>query len=429
MDIYSRNIISNFWTKIIRVGMELVISVIIARSFGPEGKGYIAFFIIFFNFLASYGHFGINNAATYFQKRSKHRPKDVFSTNLNFLFLTWLLISTIFISIYFKNNLLSEYGISFIIVGLFLVLANFLKNLVCGFYIGEERIVEINNFLLLDNLIILIGVVLFWQLNLLTPLLYVVLRLIGVLINLIFLWLNLGVGYSCKIDFSMLISEFKYGLFVYFSALFGFLAYRIDRFIIKGFLSNSALGIYVTAVTLAELVLLVPGSITQAISGRLYNIDKDKIQKSKNLTIRTIKYSFYCSLLIALVGFLMRKLIPILYGQSFTEAVTIFSVLLIGSVFATIGKVSYPFFLTQGRPQIHFFATTIMFIVNLLGNLFLIPRVGVMGAALASVISYFSYALFYILFFNKRENVNFASFFIFDEKDVKKIKSSINYNA
>jgi len=90
-------------------------------------------------------------------------------------------------------------------------------------------------------------------------------------------------------------------------------------------------------------------------------------------------------------------MIPILFGKEYAEATIPFVVVLLGTIGASIGKCSYPFFLFIGKPWIHTITTGVSLIVNVGMNIVLIPSMGILGAAVATLISYSLYGVLYIL--------------------------------
>jgi O-antigen/teichoic acid export membrane protein len=189
-------------------------------------------------------------------------------------------------------------------------------------------------------------------------------------------------------------------------------------------LGAAELGIYAVGVTLAELVFLVPSSVTTALDGRLYNIDNKSVEK-KIVTCKTIKYTFYISILVVLIGISLIRLIPVLYGQEFTDAIAVTLILFTGIKFASVAKVSYSYFFVSGRPAVHMTITFISFVTNIILNLLLIPALGINGSALASTISYFIYGSLYLIYFVKKEKFPIGDLLKISREDIAFLKGVI----
>jgi len=421
---YKKNIASNFVTQIIRLMLGFVTSILIARALGPEGKGYIAYFLLIFGLIANYGHFGINNATTYFQKRSNYQENEVYNVNITYLLIISFFISIIVITLKYYGFALIEYNWLIVIAGLIYIFSLLLITCSNSFYIGNERIIESNKYILTAQFIYFFIIVLFYFSSQLTIYIYFSALLIVTIFKLFLLTKNIKYKYKFKLNLNLLKAEFKYGIIIYFSALFIYLNYRADQYLIKKMLGNSQLGVYSIAVILAELVFLVPTSITTAITGKLYNMDSISNNR-KSITSKTIKYTFYICLILSIIGIFMTPLIPIVYGQDFAKASQVTIILFIGIVFASIGKVSTPYFFTKGKPQVHLLITTIVLLLNISLNLLLIPKFGINGAAIASTLSYIIYGLFYLYYFVVNEKFTLRELFIFSKLDFRDIKEII----
>jgi len=416
---YSKNIFSNFTTKIIKIFMGFGTSIIIARTLGAEGKGYVQYILLVFGILAGNGHLGISDATDYFIKKSDYDRETIYQNNLSYLFLVWIIISSTVLLLWNNNIIFKEYNFIFIFEGILFILFSSFNIVMKKIYIAEEKIIKINNFYLINSLIVFLLILILWPFDLLNETVYFSIRVLGLGINWFLFIKDIDLNYKFVINKVLLFKEFKFGVYIYISAFSVYMMYRVDQLMIKNFLGSKELGIYSIAVVLAELVLLVPGSITSALKGKLYNTEEDKKQR---ITTLTIKYTFYFSLLIALIGFVMNPLIILIYGTEFAAAKIPFVVLLLGTIFAALGKVCYPHFLIDGRPKIHLFITILTLVINVILNLILIPVLKINGAAIASTISYFVYGSVYILILVKKEKFSFKNIFLFNKKDIIFIK-------
>jgi O-antigen/teichoic acid export membrane protein len=193
---------------------------------------------------------------------------------------------------------------------------------------------------------------------------------------------------------------------------------------IKYMIDAKNLGVYAIGVTLAELVFLVPSSVTSALSGRLFNID-DKSNEKRTITCKTVKYTFYISLIIIIIGISLLRFIPLIYGEEYSGAAEVTLILFTGIIFASIAKVSYSYFFVSGRPIVHLSFTFLSFTANIILNYFLIPVYGINGAAFASTVSYALYGSLYIIYFVVKEKFKPGDFFKIGRDDILMLKGLI----
>lgn len=417
---YKANIASNLINQCIRIALGLFTSVIVARSLGPEGQGYVAYIVLVFTLMGTYGHLGINNAVMYFQKRSGYDKDQLFRLNTGFLFLMFVIISLSVIVLWTSGIVLSEYSRYFIALGLIYVLSHFLYDNHHSWFIAEEQIIRSNRlnisvFFAKTTIILILW--LSGQLNIRS---FFAVTVLALLANAMVLQIVLKKKLGFHWDPSLFKAELRYGMIVYMGALFAFLHYRIDQILIKAMLGIEALGVYSISVTLAELLFLIPISVTSALTGKLYNTE-DPAQ-GRRITAQTVKLTLYVCGFFAALGMAASFLIPVFYGVAFKGAVSSTIILLAGVTFASVAKVSSPYFFTQGRPVVHLIITFATLLLNGGLNLLLIPQLGINGAALASSVSYFCYGSYYLGVFLKVEKFSFRELFALSPADFKLLK-------
>lgn len=425
LNTYKQNIASNIIVQIVRIILGFITSILIARGLGADGNGYVAYAVLIFGLLGGYGHLGINNATTYFQKKSKYDEYTVYNTNISSLLIIWTIICIITIWLKIFHNCLNDYNMFFIAIGLFSVLLTFIMNCANSFYIGNERIYESNKYILISKIIYFLLLLFLYLIQMINVYFYFALQVLPMLMNVIMLLKDIQFKFRFAIKLDLLKKEIAYGMIIYFSALFIFLNYRIDQIIIKSMLGNEELGVYSIGVNLAELLFLIPDSVTTALLGKLYNTEN--LKDKKQITSKTTKYTFYISLISSLIAIIGTPLIPIIYGNQYYRSTYVTIILFAGIIFASIGRVSYSYFFSEGRPIIHLVITFITLLINVINNIILIPLAGINGSAIASTISYTLYGTMYIIVFIKKEGFKFRHFFLFDDYDkqmlIKFIKS------
>lgn len=391
---YKANIASNLANQLIRIAVGIATSIVVARVLGPRGQGYAAYAILIFTLLGSYGQLGLNNAVMYFKQRSGHDPRKIFNTNLTGLLLIWLVICAAVLLLRSTGLVLGDYNYVYIIGGLVFVGADFAFSHLHSWFISEERIIASNRYNLTVFFLKSAAIGAFWLLGWLTPLSFFLLSSASMLLNAVLLKLKLGQGFRPELDLGLLRAEFAYGGMLWLGAVFAFLHYRVDQFMIRQLLGVADLGVYTVAVTIAELMFLVPLSINSALLGRLYNTSD--ASAGRRVMSQTLKLSLYLCAAMAAVGIPLCLLIPVVYGQAYAGAVGSTMILLAGVVFASVAKVSAPYFFTEGKPGFHLAITFCTLLLNAALNWLLIPVWGIAGAALASSVSYFFYGLFYL---------------------------------
>ncbi|MCB5263075.1 MAG: polysaccharide biosynthesis C-terminal domain-containing protein [Candidatus Cloacimonetes bacterium] len=423
---YSKNIGHNFFTQILKIIFGVFTGVIVARTLGPEGQGYIAYILLVFNLLGGFGHFGLSSAVTYFQKKSAFDRTQIYSSNVNTLSLISLVLVGLVALARARGLLLDSYSTVYIVGGVFLMVSTIFTNHHQAWLVGDEKIIQNNNIGLIVFFLRSLAIVVFWLLGLLTPLSFFCIMVVSMLLWFIIIQLALKEKYLCLVSLPALKAEFKYGAYGWWSALFAYLLLRVDQIMIKQYLGVSELGIYSIAVIIAELMFLLPTAITSALIGRLYNLPET--DNGSVLTARTIRLSFYVCLILSFVGILGSFLIPFVYGAAFARASSVTIILLPGVLFACIPRIASPWFYVQGKPHIHLWITFCTFALNLGANLILIPKMGIKGAALATTISYAGFGIWYVLQLALGEKFGFAALLKPNPEDWQIIRGLLRRN-
>ncbi len=414
---YKTNVTSNLINQVIRLVLGVITSVLVARALGPTGQGYAAYVLLVFTLLGGFGHLGLNNAVMYFRKRQGIDPDKLHNVNLTALGALVAIIAIVMISLRLTGLLLADYGPVFVFAGLLMVAADFAYINENAWFISDERIVQSNRYNITVFLLKTGVILLLWATRSLTPLSFFLTSALALAANAAYAHLRLGMGFRPAWDWSLLKAEFKYGGIIYLASGCAFLHYRVDQFMIRAIMDTASLGVYTVAMNLAELLFLIPLSITTALTGRLYNVDST--MEGKRVTAITARTTLYVCGGLAIAGIPASLLIPFVYGTAYQGAVFPTMILLAGVAFASVARVAAPYYLTSGKPAVHLLITFATLLLNVLLNYFFIPIWGIAGAAWASSISYLLYGAYYVLMFIFREGMSARELFSLRIADIK----------
>lgn len=419
---YEKNIYSNIFFQIINIMLSFISSIIIARKLGPVGQGTVSYFLLIINLLSEYGSLGITNGIPYFLKKSKYENNIIFSNTILFLFINASAI-TLGIFILKGNNIIfSEYTNLLVGVSCINILFAYLNTFAILNNIAEEKIYNTNKILIKYKIIkiILLFLVLILGIFSISSVLYI--TFISNILQSIELIKSLKLKFKLNFNFKVLLDQFRYGFVIVSASLFVYLNYRIDQIFIKNYLGNDRLGLYSVAVYLAELLLIIPNSISGALLGNLANKNKNH----EIIVSRTIKFSLYVSIILSLIGVLCTNLVPYVYGNDYKEINITIVILFIGIIFCGIGKVCSSYFIINNKVMSQLIISATAFIINFVLNIFFIPRLDINGAALASAISYVFYGVIYLFFLSYISKINLLDIILINKKDMDFIKNKIN---
>lgn len=184
----------------------------------------------------------------------------------------------------------------------------------------------------------------------------------------------------------------RYGLRLHPGTVAQFLNYRLDVFLVAYFRSPAEVGLYVVATGLAEKLYELPVSLWTVLLYRNARHETDTAAQVSAAVFRLMLVIL--AVLCGVFAALAYPVIRFLYGSSFLGAVAVAWVLLPGIWLYGAGKILGVHLMATGRPGRDAAAAGFSLAITVLLDLLLIPRYGIMGAALASSIAYGAAAVF-----------------------------------
>lgn len=164
--------------------------------------------------------------------------------------------------------------------------------------------------------------------------------------------------------------------------------YRIDLFILAAFVPVADIGVYAVAVALAEMLWQLPQAVSRSMLPRIVAGQLDRARVSRiSLGLGVVAAG------LGVVGWLMTvRLVEPVFGADFAAVPLVLAVLLPGVVLVSAAKPLAAWTISCGLPRRNLKASAVGFLVVILGNVVLVPRFGILGAAAASTLAYGSVA-------------------------------------
>lgn len=178
---------------------------------------------------------------------------------------------------------------------------------------------------------------------------------------------------------------------------------RIDQVMIKEMLGSEAVGNYAAATRLSEAWYFIPMIIIQSLFPAILNAKSQseecyyrRLQSLYNLMVRL-------SVIIALLmTFLSDWIINLLYGAEYSQAATVLAIHIWAGINVAMGAVWSKWIISENKQLIATYGHVVGAILNIIFNIFFIPKFGIKGAALATLFSYFFSAFFVYTLYRPR---------------------------
>jgi len=176
---------------------------------------------------------------------------------------------------------------------------------------------------------------------------------------------------------------------------------KIDQLMLQNLYSVSEAGAYSTVASLSEAWNFIPSVIVTSLFPAILNARRDDAARYKKRIQHLYDLMVYISLPIAIgITFAAPFIYKYLFHPEYAYAAPTLAVHIWSGVFVFLGAASSQYLIAEGFNTLTFIRTGFGAIVNIALNLLLIPRMGMMGAAIATLAAYAG-ATFFILLIPK----------------------------
>jgi O-antigen/teichoic acid export membrane protein len=183
-------------------------------------------------------------------------------------------------------------------------------------------------------------------------------------------------------DFKFLSKTLTFGLKVYVNHISWLILHAVDRYMIAYMIPNSDrdLGYYAVASQLSAALWILPQSLQAAFLPHLSVTTSNKEQ----LTVKTVRIIFIALLPIFIGCIIFSPLISVILGEKYILSIVPFRILIIGIMFYGSTRPLSSYLIHQEKPKYDTLASWMGSGLNVGLNWFLIPKMGISGAAMAS---------------------------------------------
>lgn len=178
---------------------------------------------------------------------------------------------------------------------------------------------------------------------------------------------------------------------------------RIDQVMIGQMMGNKELGLYSVAVMLSEIWYFVPVAIASSVFPSILNARETEEIYNKYLKMLYDLMAGISIIIGLLVSLFSGWIVSTLYGAQYDESKIVLSIYIWAGIPVFLGVASSQYLIGENLTRISLYRTIIGCITNVVLNFILIPKYGINGSAIATLISY-----------------SIATFFIFIPKETRK---------
>lgn len=379
--------------KLICVVIGFINSILINRCLGVALRGDYTTIINWASLLQLVLNLGIGTAYPAFKRRYKETSKTIFTTLV-------IIISSIYFIILVCTFPLMSHEIRYICMIAYLTtIENLLIFIAIVEDVSKRNLISIITSLIHTGILGIIFITLRYNLE----------AILGaVMLDHLTLCIAFVKVYKIgKIDFksinvSLLKELFIIAIPAMLMNMLMYLNYHADVLFLSGMTHDSVeVGLYGTAVTLGNMLWIVPDAFKDIMYNRAAKKDNPK----------EVIIAILCNLLICivvLIGFIFlgKWFLKTMYGVDFGDAYPLVLILFAGTLPMVLYKLIHPIYIANGKTKTVVVLLGLAVMINIIGDIVLIPIYKGIGAAIASVISYMICGVIFFFKFKLDYNVS-----------------------
>ena len=179
--------------------------------------------------------------------------------------------------------------------------------------------------------------------------------------------------------------------------LSGFAIYiyaKIDQIMLGTFLTDkSQLGFYSAAVRIAEMFDFLPVILAVSVLPKFSQMKSQGIDYTKKMQIYFDIMIFLWLIVAIPISLLSPMIVSLLYGKSYAPTAIILSLYIWGQFSCNLGMARNSFLTIENKLYYSLYISIFGAVINVVLNLFLIPRYKAVGATISTIITYFIVAI------------------------------------
>jgi O-antigen/teichoic acid export membrane protein len=395
-------------------GLNVVSGVILARGLGPAGRGELAAVLLWPGVLAGVGGLSAAEGAAYVTARGDSPVRATTASALTIGLAQALVL--VAIGCVMIPLALGHYGTGAVVAGrLYLALLPpyLVAQAAMAILQGRQRWLTLNLLRIAATTPTVAGLIVLMAAHRLTVLnvtwLYV---LVG--------WLALGLTLSvilargwlgARPDIRLMRSILTFGLKAHVGSLAGQANLNLDRMAIATFLAPRDLGVYSVGVTLSAPLTMIGSSIGVIALPAVAASDSalERRQHFAWLMRSTLALSAATALTLVLLAPVLTRLF---FGAEFLPAVVIAQVAIAAALVRGMGYVLAYGLCAFNRPLAQSVAEVIGVLTTAAGLVILLPTLGLVGAAVTSLLAYSSSAAYMVWFAHRRLEIGLVELLV-----------------
>ena len=391
-----KNTTLTFVMQILSALTQLLIIILIAWKLGPEGNGFYTMSILLPSILVTFLNIGVGPATVYYISNGTVSGRQAVRENLILaiqISAAGLLIGVAVIW-FWSDSIFPGIPLALLLIGILSFPIALVNSYIVTVLQGVQDFRAYNYSVVTAPIVTLVMVFITVYLMELGINGAVVSYLAGQIAGLVAvcIFIRKVIFYSGNTEKDH-ITDYKrkvlgFGWKAHLSNIMAFVNYRADIFLVNIFINPVATGIYFIAVQVAEGLWLFSHAVSTVLFPKLSSMHNDPVKRgglTRHSAVIVGVTTIFSAILLTIFFFYI--LIPIL-GEKYKEAFLPYLWLLPGVLAGAISRIYSNCIAAAGRPEWNLYTSILVVIINVIGNVVLIPVFGIEGAAIATTIAY-----------------------------------------
>jgi len=435
---FARPVAGTFLAYLAGLAANLVVSILVARTMGPAGAGVIALALAGANILALLANLGLPNAISHFLRKDPVSGRRMVQAAFSMAYPAGLLMMSLYMLLamhaggWLHRTAAPSYDpevaltTSLMMLAAWIVPLEIILQCVMAGFQGRQEFGRRNSVLLayrwLYAVLVVVGVLAVGA----TPktvvaagiAAYVLVCAVGTGV----LFRRLGPAPTPSYRWPDSRRLLGFAVRTHVSAVLVFVILRLDLFFVRALLDDDAqVGLYSRAVQVAEVILYFMLAVENVLFPRMSGLPRGEVPRAAAVMCR--RGLLAGAVLVVVFELASRWLILIPFGQEFAGSIAPLRILLPGVLAIGLARALFSVFNALERPWVPaaIAAAGLALIVAL--DLVWIPRYGIEGAALASLVAYGLMAAAALVWFTRSRGGRITDFLLPRRADLAALRA------
>ena len=424
-------ILGVFSTNFSVVLLSFLTGIIMSRNLGPEGKGIYTSILVIPLMIRSLCEMGLRQSTMYYLGRGLFDEKRYIGSVFALYLLTTTLSVALTAYIYsLLNN--SAYTLSTMSLAMLTLPINLLLSYSGGVFLGKDLIVKFNRQKWIPAVFGLLGVIVFvWvmKLGVWGALLSLVLS------TLLVLFFNVKdiikeYGWIGPVfDFRIISAILKLGSLYGISLFIIQMNYKVNIILLERLSTAEQIGFFSVGANIAQQLWQLPTALSVVILSKSATA-QDQERLGDNV-LKLLRLTLLAGVLLALLLFFVTPfLLPIIYGQAYIPSIRVVQMILPGMLIMIIFKILNSRMAGLGKPYYALFVFGPTLLLNIILDIFLIPKYHAVGTAMASNVCWGISTVIFIGVYASRTGTSLKAMFGYKKSDflfLKQLKLTMSH--